>query len=92
MESSMSIKKLLIQTALGAVIGAGALAATATSASAYVACNRAGECWHTADRGFRPGFGITVHEDNWRWRDRDHFRWHEHPGRGYWRSGVWINL
>jgi hypothetical protein len=92
MESSMSIKKLLVHTALGAMIGAGALAVTATSASAYVACNRHGDCWHTNDHVFAPHFGVTVHDNNWRWRGRDHYRWREHRGHGYWRSGVWINL
>ena len=88
----MSMRKLLIQTALGAAIGAGALAMTASSASAYVACNRAGDCWHTNDRAFAPRFGVVVHDDNWRWRDRDRYRWREHPGRGYWRNGLWITL
>jgi len=90
MESSMSIKKLLVHTALGAMIGVGALAATATTASAAVVCNRSGDCWHTTDRyRNRPSFGITVHDDNWRWRGRDHYRWRKHEGRGYWRNGLW---
>ena len=78
---------------LNAVAGAGAILAMAAPASAYVSCNRYGDCWHTTDRyTYRPVWGITVHDDNWRWRHRDHYRWREHEGRGYWRSGVWINF
>jgi hypothetical protein len=91
MEMMMTIRKLLI----GAVIGAGALAATAGSASAYVVCNRFGDCWHTDTRyTYRPSWGIVVHDNNWRWRDgdRDRYRWREHEGRGYWRNGLWITF
>lgn len=82
------------KTIIAAVIGAGALAIGATSASAYVVCNREGECWHQHNRYVYPGaYGVVVHEDNWRWGAHDRYRWHEHPeGRGYWRSGVWINF
>ena len=85
----MRIKQIL----LGAAIAAGALTATTGGASAYVVCNRVGDCWHTQTRyAYRPSFGITIHDDNWRWRDSDRFRWREHPGRGYWRGGVWITF
>lgn len=93
----MSIRKILIQTAIGAVIGAGALAASASSASAYIACNREGDCWHTDSRFRAPGVTFSFHPDDWyfhqRWdRDRDR-RFHEYrEGRGYWRNGVWITL
>ena len=63
------MKKLLLQGAFAALIGAGGLAATTTSASAYVVCNRAGDCWHTTERyNYRPGFGISIHNDSWKWR------------------------
>jgi hypothetical protein len=89
MEISMTMRKLL----LGAAIGVSALAATVGSASAYVACNRAGDCWHTQDRyTYRPAFGVTVHDEGWRWRDHDRYRWREHNGRGYWRNGVWLTF
>ena len=39
-----------------------------------------------------PRAGIVVHDDNWRWRGRDHYRWREHEGRGYWRNGIWLNF
>lgn len=86
----MSMKKLL----LGAVLGAGALTLTAGSASAYIACNRAGDCWHTPSRyNYHPGWGVRIHDDNWRWRSHERYRWREHAGRGYWgRGGVWITF
>ena len=76
-----------------AVFGAGALALTATSASALIACNREGVCWHV-HRGFvvRPEWGIVVHPDSWRWGPRERFVFKEHPGRGYWRNGVWVTF
>ena len=86
----MSLKKLL----LGA-LGAGAIIATASSASAAIVCNREGDCWHTATRyAYKPSFGLTIHTDNWKWRaaDKDRFHWREHDGRGYWRKGVWVTF
>jgi hypothetical protein len=88
-ENSMKIRNLV----LGAIVGAGALAATAGTASAYVACNRHGDCWHTTERyHYRPHFGVRVHDENWRWRSHERYRWREHAGRGYWRSGVWVTF
>ena len=87
------MKKILIQGALAALVGAAAMAATTTSASAYVACNRFGDCWHTTTRyDYRPTFGVVVHDDNWRWRANERYRWREHAGRGYWRNGLWITF
>ena len=87
------MKKLLVQGALAALLGVGALAATAGSASAYIACNGHGDCWHTTSRyTYRPAWGVTVHDDNWRWAARDRYRWREHTGRGYWRNGIWITF
>jgi hypothetical protein len=86
------MKKLLLQSAIAALIGAGGLAAAATSASADIACNRRGDCWHTTEHyNYQPTFGITVHDDKWRWRGhRNH--WREHDGRGYWRNGLWVTF
>jgi hypothetical protein len=82
-------------TKLGAAmaLGISALALTAPGASAMVVCNRAGECWH-AHKGFvaRPEMGVVVHPNGWRWGAREHFVWREHPGRGYWRNGVWVTF
>ena len=78
---------------LGAAAGIGAMVALAAPASAYVACNRSGDCWHTTDRyTYRPAFGVTVHDDAWKWGDHDRYHWREHDGRGYWRNGAWITF
>jgi hypothetical protein len=78
---------------IAAAVGAATIALTATSASAWIVCNRFGECWHThVQYAFRPEFGVVVHPDGWRWGPGEHFVWHEHVGRGYWRNGVWITF
>ncbi|HXR95910.1 MAG TPA: hypothetical protein VN718_08525 [Rhizomicrobium sp.] len=75
----------------------GGLIALAAPASAYVVCNRTGDCWHTDRREHVPGVTFRYHPDDWYFhrdwdRDRDD-HWHGyHTGRGYWRGGVWITL
>jgi hypothetical protein len=89
------MKKLILKGAAAAIIGAAALAATATTASAEIVCNHDGDCWHVREHyDYQPTFGLVVHDDNWKWedRDRDRYRWHEHDGRGYWKGGVWIQF
>ncbi|MEI9929627.1 MAG: hypothetical protein WDM89_03415 [Rhizomicrobium sp.] len=82
----------IIKTALTvAALAAGLVAAN--SASAAVACNRDGDCWHVRNAyAYHPDWGVTVHESGWKWGPNDHYRWREHTGRGYWRSGVWIRF
>jgi hypothetical protein len=79
---------------LAAIAGTAGLMATSGTASAYVACNSRGDCWHVSDRyDYRPSWGVRIHDDNWRWRAHERYRWREHAGRGYWgRSGVWITF
>lgn len=86
---------------LGAISGAGALMALVAPASAYIACNREGDCWHTESRYSRPGVTFEYHPDDWyfhrTWdRDRsDRYRyraWRDDSARGYWRNGVWITF
>jgi len=84
--------KRIITAALGAV---SVLAITASIASAEIACNREGDCWHVKERHyFRSEHGVTIYPDNWRWAEHEHhrYRWREHEGRGYWRDGVWIEI
>lgn len=74
----------------------GALVAAAAPASAYIVCNRAGDCWHSDARVRVPGITFSYHPDDWyfhrHWGD-DRYRWRErHEGRGYWRNGIWITL
>ena len=87
------MKKMMLQGAMAAIIGAAALAATATAASAEIVCNGDGDCWHVREHyTYEPSFGLTIHDDHWRWHDGDHYRWREHEGRGYWRNGLWVTF
>jgi hypothetical protein len=80
-----------------AAVAAGFGLTFSAPASAYIACNRDGDCWHTESRVRAPGVTFSWHPDDWyfhqRWdADRDrHFRDY-HEGRGYWRGGVWVTL
>jgi hypothetical protein len=81
---------------LGAIVGVSTLVGMAGSASAYVACNREGDCWHTEQRYSRPGVRFDYHPDDYyfhqRWDDgRRHWREHR-DGRGYYRNGIWLNF
>jgi hypothetical protein len=85
------MKKFAIAAATVAI----GLTAMATSASAYIVCNREGECWHVSRHyTYRPEFGIVVHPNHWRWGVNEHYRWREpaRHERGYWRGGVWIRF
>jgi len=83
------MKKIAIAAA-AATIG---LMAMASSASAAIACNREGDCWHVRNAyRYHPEFGVVVHENNWKWGVGEKYRWREHTGRGYWRNGVWIRF
>ncbi|HWF65122.1 MAG TPA: hypothetical protein VN685_10965 [Rhizomicrobium sp.] len=89
----MKLKTLLLAGGLSL----GSLIAAAAPASAYVVCNRDGDCWHTDRRVAAPGLRFDYHPDDWYFhrdwdRDNDrHWRGY-HEGRGYWRGGVWIQL
>lgn len=83
------------KTVAAALLGLGALIATSTAASAAIACNGEGECWHVKRAyAYAPAYGVVVHPNGWRWGPADHYRWREppHGGRGYWRGGVWIRF
>ena len=95
LESNM--KKLVLPAAAAAIIGGAVLTISAIPAWAEIVCNRddPADCWHVRDHyDYQPSFGLTIHPDDWRWedRDRDHYRWHEHEGRGYWRNGLWVTF
>ena len=79
------MKKVLI----GAMMGAAALAVSATGASAYMACS-GNTCWHVKDRYEYPARAkIVVHEDSWKPHARVIIR--EHEGRGYWKGHTWTS-
>jgi hypothetical protein len=81
------MSRLKSALAVGAMVAG--LALTATTASADVACNRWGECWHVHDRLTYPGeLGIVWHPDNWHAK---HLHWrHDRFDHGYYRNGVWV--
>jgi hypothetical protein len=82
-----------VKIAAVAAMCAGTLVITAGTASAAIACNGEGECWHVNRHyTYHPEFGVVVHENNWRWGPSEHYVWREHTGRGYWRHGVWVTF
>ena len=87
----MRVKNILLVAALSA----GALVAVSASASAYVVCNRDGDCWHTDSRYRYPGAGYSWHPDNWyfhqTWNDQRKYRDY-HNERGYYKGGVWLKF
>jgi len=87
----MHVKSFLLPATL-AVAG---LAYSTIGASAYVACNAAGDCWHTESRYHYPGVGFSIHPDDWyfhqTWDANHHFREYN-KGRGYWKGGVWVTF
>ena len=82
--------RVLASAILGAV---SVLAVTASTASAEIVCNRAGDCWHVRDhRWIRPEHGLIIHPESWRWAEHERYRWREHEGRGYWHEGRWVEV
>jgi hypothetical protein len=92
----ISLKKALSATAFAALMATGALVATAVPASAYLACNHDGDCWHTESRVHAPGVSFDYHPDDWyfhqKWDGGDRHYRDYHEGRGYYKGGVWITL
>ena len=87
-------KTLLTTAALVAGLGL----TFALPASAYVTCNREGDCWHTDTRVHFPGVTLSFHDDKWRdeHREDSHYKWHDPDNdhdsqRGYWDHGSWHN-
>ena len=78
---------------LSAAAGVVGVLALATTASAAVVCNEDGDCWRVKEKyDYRPDWGLTVYDDDWKWTG-DKYRWRDPgAGRGYWRKGVWIGF
>ena len=74
------------------LVAASALALSAATASAEIACNGEGECWHVKRHDFHPDLKLTIHPDNWKWAEHEKYKWREHEGHGYWRNGAWIEI
>ncbi|HUO21988.1 MAG TPA: hypothetical protein VMU59_05675 [Caulobacteraceae bacterium] len=91
-----SLKTVLVTAVAVSTLGLGVSAMAVAPASAAIACNKAGECWHVDRRPrYAPALGIVIHPDDWYFHqhwDNDH-RWHDYrDGRGYWRNGVWVTF
>jgi hypothetical protein len=70
--------------------GLAIVAMSSLSASARIICNPDGDCWHAQEEyAYPPSVGFTIHPDDWRWKEGEHYSWKEHPGRGYWSGGAW---
>jgi len=81
--------KLFAGISFAALMGVSAVALISTSASAAVVCNADGDCWHTqSDYQYQPTFGLTVHQNDWKWKEGDKHAWREHDGKGYWKGGF----
>jgi hypothetical protein len=75
-----------------ALVGAGAVMLPAASVSAAVVC-KGNVCWHTKEEyRYPPEARVVIHPDDWRWGRREHYRWREHEGAGYWRGNRWIEI
>ena len=94
----VTVKRMLSTTVAAALFGIGAFVATTGTASAYVACNRYGDCWHSEQRyRYAPSIGVRLHSDDWyfhrNWARERNRHWREYrTGRGYYRNGVWITF
>ena len=78
------------KVALAALIVGCGFAFASTTASAAIACNSAGDCWHVhGDYTFHPDSGVIVHPNDWAWKEGEHYKWREHEGRGYWHGDIW---
>ncbi len=89
------LKATLVKGVLIATFAGSAVALAATAASADVACNRYGECWHVKDHytNYPNGLRVTFHDDDWyRHHQRDrHFHWRQDrdDDHGYYSHGEW---
>lgn len=83
-----SLKKTLLAVSAGAAV----LTLSAASASAAIACVGP-VCWHSHERyEYPPSARVVVHDDDWKWKKHEKYRWREHEGRGYWRGDHWVEF
>ncbi len=82
-----------VKLGLMAAVAVGGLALSTTPASAHVACNRFGECWHTSNRytTYPANLGVVFHDDAWRASHMKHRHWRDDPkdDKGYYSHGHW---
>jgi hypothetical protein len=85
--------KNFVKLPAAAALSTAAVVLTSTAASAAIACNAEGECWHVhRNYVYHPEFGVVIHPDGWKWGPGEKFVWREHVGRGYWKNGVWVRF
>jgi hypothetical protein len=79
-----------IKPLLAATIGTTAMALSAATASADIACS-GNVCWHVKERyTFPKESRVIVHEDTWKPAPSITIR--EHEGRGYWKGESWVDF
>ena len=82
--------KIIGKVTFTVLLSASALTMAATNASARIVCNEDGDCWHAkTDYEYQPAFGLSVHPNDWKWKEGEKHAWREHEGKGYWRGGSW---
>ena len=70
----------------------GLLVFGATTASAAIVCNGAGDCWRTKERyAYPPNAGVQIYADDWKWGPNDKYRRLD-AGAHQARGGVWIEF
>ncbi len=92
----MSLKTLIVKGVTATIIAGAAMTAIATPASADVACNRYGECWHVRDRTvvYPNTLGVQFYDDDWaRTHRHGHYHWRkDRDDHGYYSHGRWHPL
>ena len=38
---------------------------------------------------YPPTLGLTIHDNDWKWKEGEKHKWREHEGKGYWKGGTW---
>ena len=92
----MRVAKSLMGVSSGLVLGCAVLLGAAP-ASAYVACNSNGDCWHTGSKALDwSGVILKYHDDDWWDAHKGDAEYHFHDSdaehnwqRGYWTKGTW---
>jgi len=93
-----SVKNVFKTSALAAVLCAAATVALSTAASADVACNRYGDCWHVSQRytTYPSGLNVQFYNDDWRAAHESdsqyHWRENQKDDHGYYENGEWHNF
>jgi hypothetical protein len=88
----MRASKSFVAVSSVLALGCGVLF-TAAPASAYVACNSSGDCWHTGSKMKWSGAIVSYHEDDW-WdahKADAQYHWHDADAEHNWQHGFWAN-